>query len=107
MPSGANKKSPGSGGGGGSGGKGKKQQDNQKQSVVTSNQKNDKAKEPGDEDMNSGFGEYMRSPQAAEMMKLFVIANTLVVFFTMAWPQMKHSFEIIKSIIYDDEGDNF
>lgn len=98
MPSGANKKSPGGSGGG----KGKKQQDQKNQSLAN-NQQNDKAKEPGDEDINSGFGEYMRSPQAAEMMKLFVIANTMVVFFTMAWPQMKHSFEIIQSLIYGDE----
>lgn len=99
MPSGANKKSPGGGGGGG---KGKKQQDQKNQSLAN-NQQNDKAKGPGDEDINSGFGDYMRSPQAAEMMKLFVIANTMVVFFTMAWPQMKHSFEIIQSLIYGDE----
>lgn len=122
MPSGANKKSSGAGGG-----KGKKQQDNKKQPLAN-NQKDDKVKEPADEDINSGFGDYMRSSQgwsenwlikfeqihrirfpslpsstAAEMMKLFVIANTLVVFLTMAWPQMKHSYEIIQSMIYGDE----
>ncbi|XP_065090404.1 uncharacterized protein Xport-A [Ochlerotatus camptorhynchus] len=100
MPSGANKKTPGGGG------KGKKQQDSKKQALAN-NQKDDKVKQPGDEDINSGFGEYMRSSQAAEMMKLFVIANTLVVFLTMAWPQMKHSFEIIQSLIYGDEDGEF
>lgn len=57
MPSGANKKSSGAGGG-----KGKKQQDNKKQPLAN-NQKDDKVKEPADEDINSGFADYMRSPQ--------------------------------------------
>lgn len=102
MPSGSNKKSPGAGGGG----KGNKQQPQQQKKG------NDKAASAatteatvGDEDINSGFGQYMRSPQAIEMMKLFVVANTLVMFFTMAWPQMKHSYEIIRSMIYGDEED--
>ncbi|XP_055599243.1 uncharacterized protein LOC129748605 [Uranotaenia lowii] len=62
-----------------------------------------------DEGFNSGFGQYIRSEQAVEMMKLFVIANTLVVFFTMGWPQMKQSFEIIRSWIYggDEQEDEF
>ncbi|XP_055524156.1 uncharacterized protein LOC129717906 [Wyeomyia smithii] len=51
-----------------------------------------------EDEFNSGFGQYLRSPQAVEMMKLFVIANTVVVFFTMAWPQMQHSFQVIKSL---------
>lgn len=101
MPSDSNKKSPAGGG------KGNKQQQPQKKG-------NDKAAatttaataaSAGDEDINSGFGQYMRSPQAIEMMKLFVVANTLVMFFTMAWPQMKHSYEIIRSMIYGDEED--
>ncbi|EAT35765.1 AAEL012089-PA [Aedes aegypti] len=102
MPSGANKKSP-SGGGGGKGSKHQQNNNNSKKG-------NDKTAAPetasaGDEDINSGFGQYMRSPQAIEMMKLFVVANTLVMFFTMAWPQMKHSYEILRSMIYGDEED--
>lgn len=103
MPSGANKKSPAGGGG-----KGNKHQQQDKQQ-----KSNDKAAATtttattGDADANSGFQEYMRSPQAIEMMKLFVVANTLVMFFTMAWPQMKHSYEIIRSMIYGDDDDEF
>lgn len=38
------------------------------------------------------------------MMKLFVIANTIVVFMTMAWPQMQQSYQIIRSMFYGDEA---
>lgn len=100
MPSGANKKSPG-GGGGGKGGK--HQQDNKKGADKTAVATGTTAN--GDGDINSGFGEYMRSPQAIEMMKLFVVANSLVMLLTMAWPQMKHSYEILRSMIFGDEED--
>lgn len=105
MPSGSNKKSPAGGGGGGKGNKQHQQQQKKGNDKAAATTTATAAASAGDEDINSGFGQYMRSPQAIEMMKLFVVANTLVMFFTMAWPQMKHSYEIIRSMIYGDEED--
>lgn len=101
MPSGANKKSPA--GGGGKGSKHQQEQKQQKgneQAAATTS-----ATATGDAEVNSGFQDYMRSPQAIEMMKLFVVANTLVMFLTIAWPQMKYSYEILRSMIYGDDED--
>lgn len=36
-----------------------------------------------------------------EMLKMFVIMNSLVVFITMAWPHMKESFTIIQEYFYE------
>lgn len=59
--------------------------------------------DPDGEDTNAGFGKYLRSSEGIEMMKLFVIANTIVVFVTMAWPQMQQSYAILRSMIAGDE----
>ncbi|XP_050073683.1 uncharacterized protein LOC126561521 [Anopheles maculipalpis] len=59
-----------------------------------------------DEDTNAGFGKYLRSEEGIEMMKLFVIANTIVVFVTMAWPQMQQSYRILRSLVFNDEDDD-
>ncbi|XP_058829764.1 CAR1 transcription factor [Topomyia yanbarensis] len=133
MPSGGNKKPPhkGSGSSGGaSGGKGSKAKHNNNNNNNNNNSSSASNRNPStranfdgsnrrqqpvvdptnaaadvDEEYNSGFGQYLRSPQAVDMMKLFVIANTLMVFFTVAWPQMQQSFEVIKSLIFG-EGDD-
>ncbi|CRK95282.1 CLUMA_CG008660, isoform A, partial [Clunio marinus] len=57
-----------------------------------------------DEEVNSGFGSYLRSSTGQETLKLFVIVNSLVMFLTIAWPQMKTSFEFIKEIIIEYFG---
>uniref|UniRef100_A0A182PLJ7 Uncharacterized protein n=1 Tax=Anopheles epiroticus TaxID=199890 RepID=A0A182PLJ7_9DIPT len=59
-----------------------------------------------DDDTNAGFGKYLRSQEGIEMMKLFVIANTVVVFVTMAWPQMQQSYRILRSLLFSDEDDH-
>ncbi|KAH8344077.1 hypothetical protein KR084_004083 [Drosophila pseudotakahashii] len=48
-----------------------------------------------DKDLNSGFGDYLRTPEAFEMMKLFVFANTIMLIVTMAWPHIKEQFFMI------------
>ncbi|XP_016960852.1 uncharacterized protein LOC108031702 [Drosophila biarmipes] len=48
-----------------------------------------------DKDLNSGFGDYLRTPEAFEMMKLFVFANTIMLIVTMAWPHIKEQFYMI------------
>ncbi|XP_013115035.2 uncharacterized protein LOC106092673 [Stomoxys calcitrans] len=45
--------------------------------------------EDADTDLNSGFGNYLRSSQGVEMMKMFIFANTIMLILTMAWPQVK------------------
>lgn len=56
-----------------------------------------------DEEYNSGFGNYLRSAEGIEMMKLFVVANSVLVILTMAWPSMKEAIELVKEMIYGDE----
>ncbi|ALC47329.1 Xport, partial [Drosophila busckii] len=52
-------------------------------------------KEEQEKDLNSGFGDYLRTPEAWEMMKLFVFANTIVIILTMAWPNIKIQYTML------------
>lgn len=38
-----------------------------------------------------------------EMMRMFVVANSLVLFITVAWPSMKQSYQIVMELLYGDE----
>ncbi|KAL2715165.1 hypothetical protein V1478_014863 [Vespula squamosa] len=58
-----------------------------------------------EESANQGFGEWLRSTDGVEMMRLFVIANSLLLFVTMAWPNMKESFYIIRDYFMGEEED--
>lgn len=59
--------------------------------------KADKAKElHSEKDLNSGFGDYLRSPEAVEIMKLFVFANTIMLIVTMAWPNLKEQYYMFR-----------
>lgn len=55
------------------------------------------------DDENQGFGNWLRSSTGIEMMRLFVIANSILVFVTMAWPNMRESFYIIKEYFVGEE----
>lgn len=55
------------------------------------------------DDENQAFGNWLRSSTGVEMMRLFVIANSILVFVTMAWPNMKESFYIIKDFFVGEE----
>ncbi|XP_018054009.1 PREDICTED: uncharacterized protein LOC108690962 [Atta colombica] len=55
------------------------------------------------DDENQGFGNWIRSSTGIEMMRLFVIANSILVFVTIAWPNMKESFYIIKDYLMGEE----
>lgn len=72
-------------------GKDPKQQDKSSNSVALE-----------DEAQNEGFGEWLRSSNGVELMRLFVIANSLVVFITMAWPNMSEAFFILRDFITGD-----
>lgn len=41
------------------------------------------------------------------MLKLFVVANSIVMFLTVAWPQMKKSYELLMSFFGGEEEDEF
>lgn len=83
--------------------------------------------EADDEEVNSGFGSYLRSSTGRnfnlhslrhkrvfigcfdcfagqETLRLFVVVNSLVMFLTIAWPQMKSAFEVIQEFITERFG---
>jgi len=55
------------------------------------------------DDENQGFGNWLRSNTGTEMMRLFVIVNSILVFVTMGWPNMKESFYIIKDYFIGEQ----
>jgi len=52
---------------------------------------------------NQGFGNWLRSSTGIEMMRLFVIANSILVFVTMGWSNMRESFYIIRDYFVGEE----
>ncbi|XP_014614975.1 PREDICTED: uncharacterized protein LOC106792960 [Polistes canadensis] len=82
--------------------RGKQKNDDEKD-----NEKNtiERLEQNEDEYSNQGFGDWLRSNDGAEMMRLFVIANSLLLFVTMAWPNMKESFYFIRDYFMGEEDD--
>ncbi|OXU17190.1 hypothetical protein TSAR_014738 [Trichomalopsis sarcophagae] len=59
---------------------------------------------PLDDDAdNQGFAEWLRSGDGVDMMRLFVIANSLVVLLTMTWPHIQLTFGIIRELIFGED----
>lgn len=58
-----------------------------------------------DEVANQGFGEWLRSTDGVEMMRLFVIANSLLMIVTMAWPNMREMYRIIRDYYMGEDDD--
>lgn len=58
-----------------------------------------KIKPKDDEAENQGFSFWLRSTEGFEMMRLFVIANSLVVFVTIGWPSMKEALNVINEVL--------
>ncbi|CAK1540695.1 unnamed protein product [Leptosia nina] len=52
------------------------------------------------DDENQGFGGWLRSADGLENMKLFVIANSIVILTTLVYPQLQAIFDIISETIY-------
>lgn len=64
----------------------------------------DKQKTSIDEELqNQGFGDWLRSSDGVEMMRLFVIANSILFFVTMGWPKMQEAISILKEYLYAEE----
>jgi hypothetical protein len=59
---------------------------------------------PLDDDVeNQGFNEWLHSGDGVDTMRLFVIANSLLVFITMAWPHMQKTYAIIHEYFFGEE----
>lgn len=63
--------------------------------------KNEKNEVEKDVD-NQGFSEWLRSNSGLEMMRLFVIANSILVFFTMGFPKMQEAMSILKEYYFGE-----
>jgi hypothetical protein len=61
------------------------------------NNKLDKQMNDTSDDINEGFGNWLRSSEGAAYMRLFVIANSIVIIMTMTWPCVADIIEIISS----------
>ena len=69
--------------------------------------KNENKPVPLDDDAdNQGFSTWLRSNEGTDMMRLFVIANSLFIFVTMGWPSMQSAFQIIKEFFFGEEDDD-
>lgn len=51
------------------------------------------------EDENEGFGNWLRSSDGVAYMRLFVVANSLLVFMTMSWSHVWHVVDIVREMI--------
>lgn len=58
---------------------------------------------PEDDNENQGFSDWLRSSSGIEMMKLFVISNSIMIVVTMAWPAIQEVTNIIYEWIYGEE----
>ncbi|XP_011309132.1 uncharacterized protein Xport-A isoform X2 [Fopius arisanus] len=74
-----------------------------KQELETKEKKVDDVND--DDEHNQGFSDWLRSVDGIEMMRLFVIANSLLVFITIAWPNMQQTYTIIKEYIMGEDDE--
>ncbi|XP_053612394.1 uncharacterized protein Xport-A [Plodia interpunctella] len=56
------------------------------------------------DDEDHGFGGWLRSADGMETMKLFVIANSIVIVTTLAYPHVQTIFEILADMIYGTDA---
>ncbi|XP_078032647.1 exit protein of rhodopsin and TRP A [Augochlora pura] len=56
-----------------------------------------------DEINNQGFSDWLRSSDGLEMMRLFVIANSVLVFVTMGWPKVQEMINLFKEYFWDED----
>nr|XP_012148610.1 PREDICTED: uncharacterized protein LOC100874865 [Megachile rotundata] len=80
----------------------------QNEGNVTDDKKNEKKNDKkkvvlNDDAHNEGFGEWLRSSDGIEMMRLFVIANSILVFVTMGFPKMQEIYTAFNEYFYGEE----
>ncbi|XP_034250219.1 uncharacterized protein LOC117650734 [Thrips palmi] len=51
------------------------------------------------EDENEGFGNWLRSTDGVAYMRLFVVANSLLVFMTMSWSHVWQVVDILRDAV--------
>ncbi|KAI5642779.1 hypothetical protein NE865_05305 [Phthorimaea operculella] len=57
------------------------------------------------DDENQGFGGWLRSDDGMETMKLFIIANSIVLMTTLVYPHLRTAVEILGEMVYGVEED--
>ncbi|XP_063365024.1 uncharacterized protein LOC134653566 [Cydia amplana] len=55
------------------------------------------------DDEDQGFGGWLRSEDGMDTMKLFVLANSIVVVTTIAYPHIQTIFSVISEMIYGED----
>lgn len=55
---------------------------------------------------NQGFSDWLSSSNGIEMMKLFVIANSILVFVTVGWPNIQNVASIVRDYIRGEENND-
>lgn len=78
-----------------------KRHNNSRKAVVKPPPKKSEVTTDGyDSDNETGtFGAWLRTGEGTELMKIFVIANSIIVFLTMSWPHLKEMFSTIYTMI--------
>lgn len=56
-----------------------------------------------DDEDTSSFSGWLKSSDGIGYMKIFVFMNTIVMVFTMGWPHISKTIEIIKAMINGEE----
>lgn len=56
-----------------------------------------------DEELNSGFSEWLRTGEGVAYMRWFVVFNSLIVFLSMSWPQMTTTVKALISYFTEEE----
>lgn len=54
-----------------------------------------------DEIENQGFGDWLKSNDGLEMMRLFVIANSILIFVTMGVPKIQEAITFVKEYYHE------
>ncbi|PNF17871.1 hypothetical protein B7P43_G02221 [Cryptotermes secundus] len=73
----------------------KKRKDGKKRVISEADKNHNKQVNDIPNDQNQGFGNWLQSSEGVAYMRLFVIANAIVMFMTMSWPQFADVMDII------------
>lgn len=75
--------------------------DSEKKNNDKKNDKKNDNKNDSLDEYNEGFSEWLRSSDGFETMRLFVIANSIMIFVTMGIPKIQEIISIIKDYYYE------
>lgn len=63
------------------------------------------ANDQSDSDNEGGFSKWLHSNEGMELLKFFVLGNSLIVFLMMTWPNMRQVFDSAYYIINGEKSD--